>query len=280
MKTLEDFCIHILRSPSLADKLTAPPDDLLIQRPVSAVPEKPERENRISFSDKKSKIPRLEHLNIAVNRGISMHHFANHELQAVEIFAWAILKYSEIPDENRMDLFRSLLEEQKHLKLYLERMNEFEIEFGERPLNYIFWKFTPLMKTFEKFCAVMSVSIEGANLDYAMIYRKTFEGLGDIKSSEIMKIVYQDELKHVKRGYKVIEAGRNDQSDWEYYRSLLEHPFTPRRAKGYFFIPFTRENVGFSGEFIRNLGEYRDEFSNRKKEIIPEEMRSWGIYSG
>ncbi|HNI28036.1 MAG TPA: DUF455 domain-containing protein, partial [Leptospiraceae bacterium] len=91
MKTLEDFCIHILRSPSLADKLTAPPDDLLIQRPVSAVPEKPERENRISFSDKKSKIPRLEHLNIAVNRGISMHHFANHELQAVEIFAWAIL---------------------------------------------------------------------------------------------------------------------------------------------------------------------------------------------
>lgn len=280
MKTLEEFCIQILRSPKLSDKLVSPPDDLLIGKPCSEVPDRPERESSISFSDKKSKIPRLEHLNLSENRGISMHHFANHELQAVEIFAWAILKYSEIPDENRMDLFRSLLEEQKHLKLYLERMNEFGIEFGERPLNYIFWKFTPLMKTFEKFCAVMSVSIEGANLDYAMVYRKTFENLGDIKSSEIMKTVYQDELKHVKRGFKVIEAGRKNQSDWEYYRSLLEHPFTPRRAKGYFFLPFTRENVGFSEEFIRNLGEYRDEFSNRKKEIIPEEMRSWGIYSG
>ena len=35
----------------------------------------------------------------------------------------------------------------------------------------------------------------------------------------------------------------------------------------------------FSEEFIQNLAEYKDEFSNRKKEVIPEELKSWGIYS-
>jgi hypothetical protein len=27
------------------------------------------------------------------------------------------------------------------------------------------------------------------------------------------------------------------------------------------------------------LAEYKDEFSNRKKEIIPEGLKTWGIYT-
>jgi uncharacterized ferritin-like protein (DUF455 family) len=265
----------------LEDKLIDPPSDLVDMRDFSLeIPNLPAREKNISISEKKSKIPRLEHLHLEINRGVAMHHFANHELMATEIFAWAILKFQNIPDKSRQDLFSSLREEQKHFKLYLDRMRELGIAFGERPLNGIFWKYIPFMNSFEKFSAIMSLSFEGANLDYATIYQKTFSQYGDDKSAEIMEIVFLDELKHVKRGLKVLQK-REDQSisEWEYYLSLLDPPFTPRRAKGYFYIPETRRKVGFTEDFILKLAEYKDEFSNRKKEIIPEGLKNWGIYT-
>lgn len=281
MNTINEYCKFILTSSTLENKLLPPPQNLVdIQDLEIEIPNAPTRELKIAISEKKSKIPRLEHLHLPINRGIALHHFANHELMATEIFAWALLKFQNIPDKSRQDLFNSLQEEQNHLKLYLERMQELGIDFGERPLNGIFWKYIPLMQSFEKFSAIMSLSFEGANLDYATIYKKTFEQFEDIKSAEIMEIVFLDELKHVKRGLKVLQRRENQSiSEWDYFLSLLDHPFTPRRAKGYFYIPDTRRKVGFTEEFILKLAEYKDEFSNRKKEIIPEGLKTWGIYT-
>lgn len=272
----------ILFSGSLEDKIETPQLNLLDSRELNLdIPNQPIRNNSIKISDQKSKIPRLEHLHMEINRGLAMHHFANHELMAIEIFAWALLKFQHLSDEIRLSMLKSLIDEQKHFKLYLERMKELGIEFGERPLNGIFWKFIPMMQTFEKFTAIMSISFEGANLDYAMIYQKTFSQFGDLKSSQIMETVFLDELKHVRRGLNVIR-NREDKniSEWDYFVSLLDKPFTARRAKGYFYIPDTRRKVGFTEEFIQSLAEYRDEFSNRKKEVIPEELKKWGIYTG
>ncbi len=282
MNTINEYCKFILISPKLEDKLLPPPEDLLdIKDSTFEIPTTPVRDSSIAISDKKSKIPRLEHLHLPINRGIALHHFANHELMATEIFAWALLKFQSIPDKSRQDLFSSLREEQKHLKLYLERMQELGIGFGERPLNGIFWKYIHFMSSFEKFSAIMSLSFEGANLDYATIYQKTFSEYGDYKTAEIMEIVFLDELKHVKRGLKILQKRENQSvSEWDYFLSLLDHPFTPRRAKGYFFIPDTRRKVGFTEDFISKLAEYQDEFSNRKKEVIPEGLKSWGIYTG
>jgi uncharacterized ferritin-like protein (DUF455 family) len=280
--TVNEYCLFLLLSEKLSDKLTPPPNEILDIPDLSVVvPEKPNRENRILFSDKKSKIPRLEHLNQKVNRAIAIHHFANHELMALEIFAWALLKFQNADSLVRRDLFKTLKEEQKHLGLYIQRIRELGMDFGDKPLNSIFWKFTPLMKSIENFSSIMSLSLEGANLDFSRLFGKVFEIQGDTESSKIMDIIYRDELSHVKRGLRVLHKTKApEESDWSSYTQSLVFPFTPRRAKGYFFFPDTRKKVGFSDEFIQKLGEYRDEFSNRKKEVIPEELKSWGIYSG
>ena len=279
--TVNDYCLFILLSEKLSDKLTPPPKDIIDIPNLSIVlPDKPKRENKILFSDKKSKIPRLEHLNQKTNRALAIHHFANHELMALEIFAWALLKFQNIDPLFRRDLFKTLKEEQKHLSLYINRIHELGMEFGDKPLNFIFWKFTPLMTTFDNFSSIMSLSLEGANLDFATLYSKIFQINGDTESARIMDLIYKDELSHVKRGVRVLQKNKNpEESDWEHYSQNLVFPFTPRRAKGYFYFPETRKKVGFSDEFIQNLAEYKDEFSNRKKEVIPEELKSWGIYS-
>lgn len=281
MNTVNEYCLFLLKSPLLKDKLTPPPEGLVDKIQFLEIPELPAREPKIQLTSEKTKIPRLEHLNQKINRAISLHHFANHELMAIEIFALAILKFQNIEAEHRKDMFLTLQDEQKHLRLYIKRMQELGLDFGERKLNSIFWKFVPKMNTFEKFSAIMSISFEGANLDYALIYKHSFAKFGDEASSKIMNIIYHDERKHVRRGVKILEKRQNKSiSDWEYYKTLLEYPMTPRRAKGYFYIPRTRKRLGLSDEFIQKLAEYRDEFSNRKQEAVPQEILSWGIFTG
>jgi uncharacterized ferritin-like protein (DUF455 family) len=280
MKTVSEYCEFLIQSESLIDKLTPPPEHLIESLKETEVPNKPSREKKIQISERKTKIPRLEHLGNPTNRGIAMHHFANHELMAIELFAYAVLKFHTIPLKNKLILIKTITDEQKHLTMYITRMNQLGIGFGDLPLNSLFWKFTNQMNTFTKFTAIMSLSLEGANLDYSLIYKESFKQYDDLISSEIMNTVYIDEIKHVKRGLHVLRKNKpTDQSEWEYYRSQLDFPFTPRRAKGYFFFPFSRERVGFSKDFIENLKNFKDEFSNRKKESIPLGLTQWGIYS-
>ncbi|TGK11846.1 DUF455 family protein [Leptospira fletcheri] len=262
MTSLNQFAEFILRSERLEDKLYSPEnfpeDDFSLP---FFLPDHPARGAKIAFSDKRSKIPRLEHLNNEENRIFSLHHFANHELMAVELFAWAILKFQDAPTSVRKSFYRTLLEEQSHLRLYLECIRSGGVDLGDKPLNYIFWKQTPNMNTLEKFYAVMAISFEGANLDFSEIYRMAFEKFGDTEKAAIMDRVHKDEIRHVKRGVKVLFGDSTKGIDqWHKYRELISHPFTPRRAKGTFYFPELRMKAGLSPEFARELGLYEDEY--------------------
>ncbi|WCL48809.1 DUF455 family protein [Leptospira sp. GIMC2001] len=269
MKTYAQYAEWILRSPNLEDKLLPPPEDLFDDRTDKFVDSQiiasaPEREYSIRMSDEKSKIPRLEHLNNPRNIAVSLHHFANHELMATELFAWALLKFPKAGPGTRRGFLKSLIEEQYHFKLYRERMQELGLGFGDKPLNRLFWKQLPRIQTLEKFTAVISMSFEGANLDFTKIYKQAFSFHGDDKSADIMNIVYEDEIKHVKRGLAVFNKTKPESlSDWEYYNSLIEYPFTPRRAKAYHFYPETRKRAGFSDSFIDDLQNYEDIYTGR-----------------
>ncbi|BDA80057.1 hypothetical protein LPTSP3_g29870 [Leptospira kobayashii] len=269
---LSDYAKHLLLSPNLEDKLISPLK--VWEEEIELVPirmEKPVREDRLSFSDKKVKIPRLEHLNQTSAKGLTLHHFANHELMAIELFAWAILAFPDAPIHVKYGFIKTIEEEQSHLKLYIKRMSDFGIGFGDIPLNYIFWKQIPKLQSLEEFTAVLSISFEGANLDYSQVYAKAFHHFGDFETAEIMMRIFEDEIKHVKRGMRVFQNGIPEgKSDWDYYLSLIQFPFTPRRAKGYYFIPETRRMAGMSESFIQSLGDYTDEYTSRVNHRILE----------
>lgn len=275
VKELHSYCKMILGSPYLKDKLVPFTDwadwDLSNEEVTKDEDSNhflagniPAREQGIIMSDTKSKIPRLEHLNEPRNIGISLHHFANHELMAIELFAWGILKFPNAGRGIIRGFLKSMQEEQDHFRLYNSRMNELGVQFGDKPLNRLFWKQIEKMQTLEKFTAILSLSFEGANLDYTRIYKKALEFHGDFVTAGLIEKVYQDEIKHVKRGLAVFKHYLPEGlDDWSYFRSLLEYPFTPRRAKAYMFDPETRIKVGFSGHFVQMLGDFTDEYSGR-----------------
>ncbi|PJZ56207.1 ferritin-like domain-containing protein [Leptospira barantonii] len=273
--TLNEFARQVLLGPSLEDKLFIPiiPPVDVVSLEFSDIPSLPIREKKIQTSEHKSKIPRLEQLFNEENRYVTLHHFANHELMAIELFAWAILKFQDAPPSVRFGLYRTLLEEQTHLRMYLSEMKKGGMELGDRPLNSIFWKQVPRMQTLEKFYAVMAISFEGANLDFSKIYTMAFERFGDTEKAGIMQKVYDDEVKHVRRGYHYIKKRIPDSSsEWDHYLSLIEFPFTPRRAKGYHYFPETRIQAGFSEEFVTELERYEDEFTGRVNSRILKEV--------
>ncbi|MDZ4725395.1 MAG: DUF455 family protein [Leptospira sp.] len=262
---ISDYAKHLLQSSSLNDKLLSPNkvwESEIDLKPI--IIEKPNRQSNLMFSDSKTKIPRLEHLNQVSAKGLTLHHFANHELMAIELFAWALLAFPDAPMRFRIGFLKTIEEEQSHLRLYLKRMHDFGVEFGDIPVNYLFWKQISQFTNIQKFSAILSISFEGANLDFSQIYTQAFLHHGDLETAQIMIQIFEDEVKHVKRGLKILKAdNQNEISEWNLYKSQIKFPFTPRRAKAYFYFPETRKLAGFTDSFCSELGNYSDEYSGR-----------------
>ena len=78
--------------------------------------------------------------------------------------------------------------------------DDFNREFGQFPLNDFFWRQMPKLKTPAQYTAVMAMTFEAANLDFAQYYSKIFRSFGDHKTADILDIVLEDEISHVAFG--------------------------------------------------------------------------------
>ncbi len=190
-------------------------------------------------------------------RGLVLHFFANHELLALELMALALLKFPEAPGEFRRGLLQTLMDEQEHLGLYQERMEQVGVAFGEIPVSDFFWKSIAPMESPMDFVTWLSLTLEQANLDYAVHYARVYRELGDGNTAAILDRVYRDEIGHVKHGLVWFNRWRDpEESEWAAYRRALEVPLTPNRAKGIGFNREGRRRAGFSDQFIDELELY------------------------
>lgn len=268
---LSEFAQEILLGQSLDSKLITP-DDLefdLFER--NEIPDSPGRTGKISFSDDQVKFPKRNSLKIDSNKALSLHFFANHELLAIEMMAAALYGYPSKTEEDirfKKGLLSALKDEQKHFKLYVSRMNELGVDFGDFPLNDFFWRQMPHLKTPQSFFALMSLTFEMANLDFCIHYKEIFDELNDEKTSNILNIVLDDEITHVSLGRYWLEHWKPTGSLWDYYKSLLPEKITPARAKGVIFSHRARKSAGLDDSFIASMEHYRDSFAitNRKQD--------------
>lgn len=261
---LYEFASNILKEGSLAHKLT-PAKDIIWDENESWVSErysKPTREESISFSTEQIKFPGKGSLKNPHQRGKALHFFANHELLAIEMMAQALLLFPELTLSQRKSLVTTISEEQKHFSLYLSRMQELGVSFGDFPLNQFFWTFMEDISTPEQFYSVISLTFEQANLDFASYYMGLFKELGDEKTFSILKEVYEDEIRHVARGRNELLKKVSGPSElWSYYCENLPQNLTPARAKGIVFDDEARKKSGLPEGFIDSLKKYRNSFS-------------------
>lgn len=262
---MRDFARTILESDSLSDKLST--YDLVWdhQNHDYDLPLLPARSGKIIFSQKRMKFPKTSRLGERDKKAMALNSFANHELLAIEMMAAALLIY---PHDSKnvqalkfkKGILKALREEQKHFRLYVERMNELGYEFGDFPLNDFFWRQMSSLKTPSQYLAVMSLTFESANLDFASYYQKIFQEMGDEKTAKILEIVLLDEITHVAFGSHWLNKWKGDKSLWDYYLEVLPFPITPARAKGIHFNEQLHSQALKNSDFVEKLSAYRDDF--------------------
>jgi uncharacterized ferritin-like protein (DUF455 family) len=116
------------------------------------------------------------------------------------------------------------------------------------------------MKTPSEYLSMMALTFEAANLDFSYHYEKIFRELGDIKTADILKIVYEDEISHVGFGVNYLNRWREDQSLWDYYLKTLPFPLSPARAKGKNFIIESRERAKMDNDFISRVKDFQTDY--------------------
>ncbi len=248
---------RILFGDSVDDKLF-PAIDLSDADPGQAIalPEFPNRPQALRRRTSKgpSAFPQLSEVGEDHTRGRILHFFANHELLALELMALMLLRFPDGTPGFRSSLVETISDEQRHLKLYLQRMDALGVELGEMPVNGFFWDTIAHVDTPTDFDVRMGMTFEQANLDHALFYAQRFAEIGDQESARIMRSILADEIKHVNHGLERFRQQRPaNQTDWEAYVAALPDGLMPTRAKGTIYSRSLRRSAGFDRDYIDRL---------------------------
>ncbi len=254
---LKDAAEQILFGSRLEDKLISL-DDVIFQNvaaPLLLIPEFPGRPDFLKpKKEKSSNFPGLHELDNENKRGEVLHFFANHELLAIELMAYALLKFPNTPEAFQKGIIKTIQEEQKHMNLYRHRMKELGVTLGDISVNSYFWDSMKKMQSPLDYVAQMCLTFEQANLDYSLQYHNNFLQMGDMASAGIMKEVLEDEVGHVGLGVVWLNRWKLEtETDWQAYQRLLPYPITPARGKGKVYFDFLRSKAGLSQEFIEEM---------------------------
>jgi len=256
---LHDYAAQIIETPELAVKLREPAGKIIdtVDYPARHI-RAPAREPNLAITPAKQalKIPKIDGFADIKQRVRILHGAANHELQAVELFAWAVLAFPDAPSGLRQGLLARIREEQHHCRLYIDRLAELNVTFGDYPVTGYFWGKLKDITTVSSFLAVMCLTFEQANLDMSLSYERAALACDDAQSAAVFRNVYEDEIEHVRFGWFWIDKLKSEDAvTWDYYKHLLPESVPPDRCRAADFNTPGRTRAGLSADSIKKAIE-------------------------
>lgn len=261
--TVRELCRLILERGDLETKLAPAPPDLPDRDPGPALCiEAPARDPELSLSRGAERLPRPGALRDAAARASCLARFAHHELMAAELFAWALLRWPDLPPGLRRELFRILGDEQRHCRLYLDRLHAHGSSLRDHSRSDYFWKHAETIARSphgpRAFLCAMGLTLEQANLDFSGLYAQAFRDAGDEASALVCEQVHRDEVRHVSIAARgLLDLSAPGTSDAEAYATCVPFPFGANRAKGRRFDTESRRRAGLSEAFIESVRRAR-----------------------
>ncbi len=251
-----DYAFGIVTSETLAGKLAPPPAELGFDEGFEPVRlTQPGRPPGLSIvAGKQAKVPPIAGMRDPQQRARILHALANHELQAIELFAWAVLAFPATPVPFRRGLVAILADEQRHLALYQARLAAHRVAFGDQPVTGHFWNKLDHLGAPIDFVCAMNLTFENANLDFAGDYAAAARACGDEATAIALDQVHADEIRHVHFGWIWLGKLTRDAGDmWQAYLDHVRFPLGPHRARGLRFDREARRRAGFDEAFIDAL---------------------------
>ena len=283
--TLERWALDYICTLDLDEKLSPRPAPraLELDAPVRKISE-PGRPVLLAKRGRPRKTPSAEALRSPARRAELMHTFWHHELQAAELFCWAILAFPHAPPAFRRGLARIATEETRHMRLYTAYLASLDYAIGAFPVHDWFWERIPSAPDPASFVAVMGLGFEAANLDHTARFAERFRIAGDVAGAELIERVGLEELAHVRFARRWFayfsaaatlgatdrdfaprheEAGarvRSDAIDFAAWRAAIPAPLSPLVFRGKPIARAARLRAGLDVQFVDALEAWTPEW--------------------
>jgi len=250
------YALQLLQGPTLDAKLHPPPADLSDDIPGAAMRDETSArpDALIIRSSRDVRVPPVQGMSDPAQRARILHALANHELQAAELFAWALLAFPESPPPFRRGLVGILADEQRHCRMYINRLRAHGVEFGDYPVTGHFWNKVDTIRTPLQFVCTMGLTFENANLDFVQEYAVAAREAGDEATGKVLDQVHIDEVDHVRFAWHWLgELKPAAEDSWTTYMANVAWPLGPHRARGRTFDRAGRVDAGLDDTFIDRL---------------------------
>lgn len=250
--TVERWAYDYVTTTSLAHKVAPPPRPDVWAEDVARRITSPGRPAELRVEARAKKRPRAGALVAPLRRAELIHTFWHHELQAAELFAWAMLAFVDTPRAFRAGLLGILDDEVRHMAMYREHIVTLGADVGAFPVRDWFWQRVPTCETPLSFVALMGLGLEAANLDHAARFASQLLAAGDPAGAELEARVGEEEVAHVKfaRVWFTRWSGGFDLDAWS---AALPHPVSPAVLRGEPMNRDARRRAGFDDTFLDGL---------------------------
>lgn len=251
--TVERWAWEYVLSIDLAHKLS--PGDIPKKWEAPPVPRRlpaPGRPPQLTCTKHAPKTPGPEAMRSPEKRARLVHTFLHHELQATELFAWAVLAFADAPRAFRGGLLHIAKDEIRHMGMYREYLSGLGHSFGDFPVRDWFWERVPSARTPAQFVAVLGVGFEGANLDHTRRFAERFRAIGDEAGARLQETVGQEEIAHVRFARRWLKRWAKS-DDFDTWLSHLPPPLSPILMRGSPLDTERRRHAGLSEEFLSDL---------------------------
>jgi uncharacterized ferritin-like protein (DUF455 family) len=257
--TIERWCFDFVTSTRASDKLApaalpALDDEANWERepPVRRIA-RPGRPAEWRVVARSPATPRAEALGDPSARARLFQRFVHHELQAAELFAWAVLAFPDTPRAFRAGLMRLCGEELEHMRLYLAHMRSLGHEFDAFPVRDWFWERVPSCADPAAFVALQGLGLEGANLEHSARFAAQFRAAGDERAAAILERVERDEIAHVAFAKTWFERFTGAPLTFDAWSAKLPAPLSPSVLQGRPINRAARKRAGLDDAFVDAL---------------------------
>ena len=211
------------------------------------LPDRPARPHKPELRDARD-MPKRRKAGTPENKIALLHALAHIELNAIDL-AWDVMAREfdlgafQLPKDFYDDWIKVADDEAKHHLMLEERLNDLGATYGDLPAHDGLWEASE--KTAHDFAArlaIVPMVLEARGLDVTPNMIRAMNAQGDEKTANMLQIIHDDEITHVRAGTVWFEAwcahhGKDVEETWQdlvrtYFDGTLKRPFNdPSRIK-------------------------------------------------
>jgi len=257
--SVEAWCLELVSTLRLPSKLDPPlPPDTALDASWEAAaparrPARPGRPPELVPAVHGPRTPSAQALRSPEVRARLLHTLMHHEVQAAELFAWAVLAFPDSPRALRAGLLRLCGEELAHARLYAAELERLGSRIGAFPVRDWFWEHVPRCPDMAAFVGFVGLGLEGGNLEHCARFAGRFRDAGDARAARLMEHVEAEETAHVAFARVWFERLTGAPLDYDRWRERLPAPLTPAMLRGTPLNLDARRRAGLDEAFLGAL---------------------------